>query len=107
MATSPGENIDRPEYRSWSDVLDLTSKIVAVFLATFYVLGILCVNSYVSNFGFTQYSLVESQYLFAGAWVAAFLALSSFPIVAAAALVEKRKMNSLSGIQLWLPSVPF
>ncbi len=82
------------EPRSWSNLLELGSKMFAALLGTFYVLGILCVNAYVSGFGFTQYSLVESQYLFAGAWIAAFLIASSFPIVAAVALVGKKRAKA-------------
>ncbi len=88
--THPGEI--KP--RSWSDIFELGSKIVAALLGTFYVLGIVCVNAYVSGFGFTQYTLVESQYLFAGAWVAVLLTATSFPIVAAGALASKSGTGS-------------
>src|ERR1035441_5803232 len=49
----------------------------ATALGVFYVLGLLCVNAYGSRFGFTQYSLVQAQYLSAGAWVPASLLVSS------------------------------
>ena len=78
------------ETRSWSSALEVGSKIVAALLGAFYVLGILTVNAYVSGFGFTQYSLVESQYLFAGAWAAAFIAVSCFPILAAGGVAPKK-----------------
>jgi len=54
---------------------------MSVTFGVFYVLGLVCVNLYGSRFGLRPFSLVQLQYSFAGAWVAGFLVLSSFPFV--------------------------
>jgi hypothetical protein len=69
------------EKSSLSRILEVGPKVAAASLALVYVLGLISVNTYLSQFGFQEYSLVRGQYLLAGAWAAALLVLTSLPIL--------------------------
>lgn len=76
---------------SMKETVELAAKLIAGLVVTCYACGLIAINAYLAQFGFTDFSVLRPKSIFTGCWVLAVMLICILPFAGSSRRLPRPK----------------